>query len=79
MKVWIARDTDGGLFMYDKKPRRTATFFMRVNTNESTSIWELPEAFLPGVTWENSPKEFEMVMDIFELKAQIGKGEEDGK
>ena len=28
MKVWIARDADGGLFMYDSKPNRKDSFFM---------------------------------------------------
>lgn len=28
MKVWIARDADGGLFMYNHKPKRMAGFFM---------------------------------------------------
>ena len=39
--------------------------------------WPLPEGLLREVTWENSPKEYEMVMDIYELKAQIKKGGEE--
>lgn len=39
--------------------------------------WPLPEGALQEVTWENSPKEYEMVMDIYELKAQIKKGGEE--
>lgn len=78
MKVWIARDADGGLFMYDSEPNRKDTFFMS-EIAEATirGQWPLPEGLLREVTWENSPKEFEMVMDIYELKAQIKKeGEE---
>ena len=76
MKVWIARDADGVLFMYEHKPKRHSTFFMRDDKKELTGIWPLPEVeTLKDVTWENSPKEFELVMDIFELKAQIKKGE----
>lgn len=76
MKVWIARDADGGLFMFSKKPKRISTFFMRDNREDEddTGIWPLPESALPEVTWENSPKEYEMIMDIYELKAQIKKG-----
>lgn len=79
MKVWIARDADGGLFMFSKKPKKMSTFFMRNNSEdeESTGLWPLPEGVLQEVTWENSPKEYEMVMDIFELKVHIKKGEQD--
>ena len=76
MKVWIARDADGGLFMYNSKPKRIGTFFMREDQNEFNGLWPLPEGVLPEVTWENSPKEYEVRMDIFELKAQIKKGSE---
>lgn len=78
MKVWIARDADGGLNMYDSKPGRMGTFFM--NEIANTSIrgqWPLPEGLLPEVTWENSPKEYMIAVDIYELKAQIKKGDDD--
>ena len=74
MKVWIARDADGGLFMYDKKPKRTSSFFMKNDSGETAGIWPIPENHLPHVTWENSPKEYMVAMDIYELKAQIKKG-----
>lgn len=74
MKVWIARDADGGLFMYDSRPIRKDSFFMAdIAKATIRSQWTLPETALPEVTWENSPKEYEMIMDIFELKAQIKK------
>ena len=78
MKVWIARDADGGLYMYDSKPNRKGSFFMsEIAKATIRGQWPLPEGFLREVTWENSPKEFEMVMDIYELKAQINnEGEE---
>lgn len=80
MKVWIARDADGGLFMYDSKPNRKDTFFM-TDIAEATirGQWPLPEKSLQDVTWENSPQEYEMVMDIYELKAQIKKGGNNGQ
>lgn len=76
MKVWIARDADGGLFMFSKKPKRMSTFFMRNNSEdeESTGLWPLPEGALQEVTWENSPKEYMVTINIYELKAQIKKG-----
>lgn len=77
MKVWIARDADGGLFMYAKRPNKYGTFFLTAPEGSPNGNWELPGNLIPGVTWENSPQEFEMVMDIFELKAQIKKGGEE--
>ena len=74
MKVWIARDADGGLFMFSCKPKKMGTFFMREHAEEATGIWPLPEKSLPDVTWENSPREYMIIMDIYELKAQIKKG-----
>ena len=76
MNVWIARDVDGGLFMFSMKPKKMSTFFMRNNSEneEATGLWPLPEAALPEVTWENSPKEYMVTIDIYELKAQIKKG-----
>lgn len=74
MKVWIARDADGGLYMYAKKPNRHGTFFMPATEGSSNGNWELPSHLLPEVTWENSPKEYMVAMDIYELKAQIKKG-----
>ena len=77
MKVWIARDADGGLFMYDSEPNRKDSFFMtEIALSSIRGQWPLPEGLLREVTWVNSPKEFEMVMDIFELKAQIKEGEQ---
>ena len=75
MRVWIARDADGGLFMYDHKPNRKSTFFLSDVNNNIKGQWPLPEGALREVTWENSPKEYEMIMDIFEFKAQIKKGD----
>ena len=74
MKVWIARDADGGLFMFSCKPKKIGTFFMRENAEEATGIWPLTEKSLPEVTWENSPKEFFIEINCYELKAQIKKG-----
>ena len=74
MKVWIARDADGGLFMFSHKPKRESTFFMRNLKVEVNGLWPLPETTLPEVTWENSPKEYMVTMNIYELKAQIKKG-----
>ena len=74
MEVWIARDADGGLFMYDKEPKKMSSFFMKNDSGETAGIWPVPEKLLPEVTWENSPKKYIVSIKIFELKAQIKKG-----
>lgn len=76
MKVWIARDADGGLFMFSKKPKKMSTFFMRNNSEdeESTGIWPLPEACLQEVTWENSPQEFYIEINCYKLITKVKKG-----
>lgn len=78
MKVWIARDADGGLFMYDSKPNRKDSFFM-TEIAEATirGQWPLPEAALPGVTWENSPQEFYIEINCYKLMTKIKKGGEE--
>lgn len=76
MKVWIARDADGGLFMFSKKPKKMGTFFMRVNAEEATGLWPLHEKSLPDVTWENSPQEFYIEINCYKLITKVKKGGE---
>lgn len=53
--MWIARDRNGCLFVYDKKPQRnTAIGFFYSDT---MNIDAISNDFFPEVTWENSPKE----------------------
>lgn len=80
MKVWIARDADGGLFMYDSKPNRKDTFFM-TDIAEATirGQWPLPEKSLPDVTWENSPQEFYIEINCYKLITKVKKGGDNGK
>lgn len=67
MTVWIARDADGGLFMFSQKPEREDKWFVAVkNKPEPLSWWELPENLFPEVTWGNSPKTYELVMKFKE-------------
>ena len=72
MKVWIARDKDGGLFMFSQPPKREDSYFVAEKTKpEPLAWWELPSEMLPDVTWENSPKLFLVKMDFFEYKNSI--------
>lgn len=57
MKLWIARDMDGQLFLYRTEPRRCKNMF--ASTGSIVGIRLLKELF-PEVTFENSPQEVEL-------------------
>lgn len=59
MKVWIARDKNGALWMYEKAPlfeHRTNEFYCEIGELNS----KLDERFFPEITFENSPMEVEL-------------------
>lgn len=65
-RLWVARDlracAEGcsRLFLYNKKPRRRkkdGCFYVK-----NARMMGIPEKLLPGVTWENSPKELKNVL-----------------
>lgn len=56
MKLWIARDKAGGLWLFKNKP--TYKIFWK-DTFEN-SIGELDYRLFPEVTFENSPKQVEL-------------------
>lgn len=62
--VWIARDENGDLFMYDKKPERCEKFFAPATRTTITPLswWALPKSSFIEVTWENSPIKYDLVM-----------------
>ena len=57
MKMWIARDTNGALWLYEKTPLKFQTIFLGGKHNESMQL--INDAF-PKVTFENSPQEVEL-------------------
>lgn len=56
MKLWIARDEDGSLFMYREKPILYNSRW-RNGYAHSKHCFVLPENIFPEVTFENSPQE----------------------
>ena len=56
--MWIARDKDGSLSAYEKKPTRFDSYFGVVTDSGTwdSELW-LDEKEYPEVTWESSPKE----------------------
>ena len=51
--MWIARDSDGSLWVYEEKPIRRTNVF-QPNFKEWSRI---NNDLFQEVTWENSPKE----------------------
>ena len=64
MKLWIARDKDGGLYLYNYEPCKnkiSERFTCGIKPNgEWSEEYELDCHLLPEVTFENSPQEVEL-------------------
>lgn len=57
MKLWIARDKDGDIYLHRNKPYlRTAEIW----TCDDQEYFLLEEETFPEVTFENSPQEVEL-------------------
>lgn len=57
MKLWIARDDDNALFLYDEKPiKRKHRFTLKWFSH----AFKIKSQHFPEVTFENSPQEVEL-------------------
>ena len=63
MKVWLARDESGALFIHRHKPEKRRYDRQGV-VWESTDYWQLYHRDYPEVTFENSPVEAEFKLII---------------
>jgi hypothetical protein len=57
MKLWIARDLDGALWLYDKEPVKGRK---RFNVKMFTHSYRISSSNFPEVTFENSPQQVEI-------------------
>ena len=57
MRLWIARDKDGLLYLYDHTPEKRGEYFQ---TYAGYEDMPLDERMFPEVTFENSPQEVEL-------------------
>lgn len=55
MKMWIARDKNGGLYLFLDKPKCNYDYFDSLNGEMS-----IPRQLFPEVTFENSPQQVEI-------------------
>lgn len=62
MKLWIARDRDGRLYLHPIKPYLINVKPEAYWNNEDENWMQLREEDFPEVTFENSPMEVELVL-----------------
>lgn len=62
MRLWLARDKNGGLYLFQLKPKRVGSYWdNEVEDFGYTECIELNPKYFKYVTWENSPVEFDLV------------------
>ena len=60
MKLWIARDKDGRLYLYECMPiRQDLAGYFDCEEGENADLSWLKHLF-PEITWENSPQQVEL-------------------
>lgn len=60
MKLWIARDLDGLLYLYDNIPEKHSEFFVSYNGYNEI---RLDDRMFSELTFENSPQEIKLVSE----------------
>lgn len=61
MGLWIARDLDGDLWLYNRKPvKKSWGGFIPID--DDCDIMPIDNDLYPEVTYENSPKEVELII-----------------
>lgn len=65
-KLWIARNANGSLFVYEKKPRRCND----LKTWQSGRFCKIPKHLFPDLTFEDEPLEVELRQVITDLDAK---------
>ena len=56
MKMWVARDFSGGLYLFPEKPIK----LVKYNCWDGEDWYKIDQDFFPEVTFENSPMEAEL-------------------
>lgn len=55
--MWIARDKDGSLFLYEIKPKKYEEYFDSIRGYKAI---QLNDELFPEITFENSPREVKL-------------------
>lgn len=65
MKLWIARDKDGTLWLFKEYPiKKDELFYPTTDDGKFTYYRSMPTDMFPEVTFENSPMEVELKLAI---------------
>lgn len=65
MELWIARNCNNCLYMYDERPKQHNGFF---SSSDWCIIYPIDDDLFPEVTFENSPKKVELKLIEEECK-----------
>lgn len=59
---WVARDSDGDLFIYETEPKRESGIGDEPDFWMAPSFTELDNALFPDLTWESEPEQVELII-----------------
>lgn len=57
--MWIARDLNGDLYLYEEEPIQVGEFYFNTRC---TNHMELDEKLFPELSYENGPKQVKLVL-----------------
>ena len=60
MKLWIARDNDGSLYLYDQRPVLNTLINEVWECTKFGNWYDIDNSLFPEVTFENSPQQIEL-------------------
>ena len=60
MKLWIARDKNGSLYLYDKKPLKYDDWGFFESLSSNGYQFQIHSKYFQEVTFENSPQKVKM-------------------
>lgn len=66
LEGWVARDMDGGLFLYPFKPYRESAWFAIPKGVEYNAAMQIDKSLFPSVTWQSEPKRVRIRIEVIE-------------
>lgn len=66
LEGWVARDMDGGLFLYPFKPYRKSAWFAIPKDEEYNAAMQIDKSLFPSVTWQSEPKKVKIELTPIE-------------
>lgn len=63
MKLWLARQSWGGLFLFCERPVKDSDISDWYSPISGMKL-QIDDNFYPSVTYENSPRRMELIFDV---------------